>query len=67
MVEVKNKTISCPHCGHHMHLLLDASNGDQDYYEDCSNCCNPIHLNLHIDQLQLKIRLFVDGDDEQLY
>ncbi|QSX31844.1 MULTISPECIES: CPXCG motif-containing cysteine-rich protein [Shewanella] len=66
-MKVKTQTICCPHCGHHQHIDVDASGGDQDYYDDCRICCNPIHLRMHIDELHRKIELFVDGDDEQLY
>ena len=62
-----NKTISCPHCGHHQHLNIDATAGDQDYYEDCRVCCNPIHMTMHIDESRLKVELYVDSDDEQIY
>lgn len=63
----KETTIQCPYCGHPMHLQLDYSNGDQDYIEDCSNCCNPIHLNLHIDDVAKKLDVKVSADDEQFY
>ena len=66
-MDTKQARITCPHCGHPMHVLLDYSNGDQDYYEDCSNCCSPIHLGLHIDELARKIDLNVSSDDEQIY
>ena len=32
------KTIVCPHCGYHTSIELDASQGDQDYYEECMAC-----------------------------
>ncbi|WP_410723347.1 CPXCG motif-containing cysteine-rich protein, partial [Burkholderia sp. SIMBA_042] len=40
MKDFLSQRIACPHCGHHIHLDLDASMGDQDYYEECSACCN---------------------------
>lgn len=66
-MNIKHSTISCPHCGHPMHLDLDFSQGDQDYYEDCSNCCSPIHLNTHINTIDKKLEVAVSSDDEQLY
>jgi transcription elongation factor Elf1 len=66
-VQLKHTTITCPHCGHHLHIELDYSDGDQDYYEDCANCCNPIHLNMHIDELAKKLDVNVSADDEQFY
>lgn len=66
-MDVFNRTISCPHCGHHVHFQFDMSNGDQDYYEDCPACCNAIHLNMHLNELKQKVELSVDADDEQYY
>lgn len=48
---ITDKGVVCPHCGHHIHLLLDGSNGDQEYYEDCPACCNAIHVNFHVDEV----------------
>tara|TARA_Y100000588_G_C13593240_1_gene643809 strand:+ start:128 stop:331 length:204 start_codon:yes stop_codon:yes gene_type:complete len=62
-----SQRISCPHCGHHIFVALDASEGDQDYYEECSACCNPIHLNMRIDYAHNKLELHVDSDDEQIF
>ncbi|BDM64436.1 CPXCG motif-containing cysteine-rich protein [Shewanella sp. NFH-SH190041] len=66
-MKLKNTTIACPHCGHHQYIPVDASNGDQDYFEDCRICCNPIHLRLHLDDAQRSIELYIDADDEQFY
>ncbi len=67
MNQLQNKTIECPHCGHHLHVSLDITQGDQDYFEDCPACCNPIHMNMHIDELRKKVQLSVDSDDEQVF
>ena len=40
MIEYTSKRIVCPHCGHHTRVELDASQGDQEFYEDCMACCN---------------------------
>ncbi|BEU03275.1 CPXCG motif-containing cysteine-rich protein [Agarivorans sp. OAG1] len=61
------KMISCPTCGHHTPLIMDASNGDQDFYEDCRVCCNPIHCRLQVDESNDKLLAFVDADDEQYF
>ena len=62
-----SRSISCPHCGHHQHLTIDASCGDQEYYDDCRICCNPIHIKMHLDDSRRTIQLFIDSDDEQIY
>lgn len=61
---IADRPINCPHCGHHIHVLLDASNGDQDYYEDCPACCNAIHIDFHLDETTDNIELQV-SDDQQ--
>ncbi|MEL4391946.1 CPXCG motif-containing cysteine-rich protein [Shewanella algae] len=66
-MQLKSQTICCPHCGHHQKVELDASCGDQEFYNDCRVCCNPIHMRMHINDQRHMIELYVDGDDEQLY
>jgi transcription elongation factor Elf1 len=65
--KTSEKRISCPHCGHHLHVTLDSSAGDQDYYDECPSCCKEIHFNMHIDEYRQKIQLAVDSDDEQIF
>lgn len=64
---VKKQKIHCPHCGHHIFVMLDPTAGDQDYYEECPACCKDIHLNMHIDEYLQKIQLAIDSDDEQIF
>ncbi|ALS98401.1 CPXCG motif-containing cysteine-rich protein [Lacimicrobium alkaliphilum] len=66
-MKAKNVHVDCPHCGHGMHLLLDYSQGDQDYYEDCTNCCHPIRITLHVDEEHSKLSYRINADDEQYY
>lgn len=66
-MDIKHTDIECPHCGHHLHVDLDYSNGDQDYYEDCPNCCNPIRLIVHLNEVTRTVELTVSSDDEQIY
>ncbi|GAW97883.1 CPXCG motif-containing cysteine-rich protein [Colwellia marinimaniae] len=65
--KLSEKRISCPHCGHHLHATLDASGGDQDYYDECPSCCMEIHYHLHVDEYRKKIHLTIDSDDEQVF
>ncbi|GAJ75217.1 hypothetical protein JCM18905_976 [Vibrio sp. JCM 18905] len=53
-----------PHCGHSIGITLDASNGDQEFYDDCPACCHAIHLNMRVDELQDKVELFIDDNYE---
>jgi transcription elongation factor Elf1 len=64
---ITDKKIQCPHCGHNMHLSLDTTEGDQNYYDECPACCNDIHINMHINQSIDEIELQIDSDDEQVF
>ncbi|WP_333609121.1 CPXCG motif-containing cysteine-rich protein [Arsukibacterium sp.] len=66
-MDLLNKTIDCPFCGHPCHVQIEVTEEDQDYIEDCSNCCNPIHLVVHKDIQHHKVQIFVDAEDEQYY
>lgn len=41
--------ITCPWCGERFEALLDGSEGDADYTEDCPVCCRPISMHLELD------------------
>lgn len=36
------QSISCPHCGESIEIVLDLSISEQQYVEDCFICCRPI-------------------------
>jgi len=36
------KSIECPYCGETINVLIDSSDLDQPYIEDCQVCCKPI-------------------------
>ncbi|MDN3609950.1 CPXCG motif-containing cysteine-rich protein [Vibrio ostreicida] len=61
------KKIMCPYCGVFNSFTLDASNGSQSFYNDCSACCNAIHLNMIVNEQHDEIQLYIDADDEQLF
>lgn len=55
--------IECPYCGELIVLLVDASAGTQDYVEDCQVCCQPINVNVIVDD-DGQPRASVRRDDE---
>ena len=67
MHKYTEKHLSCPHCGHAISITLDASNGSQDFYDDCPVCCNAIHLDMQVDEMRDRINLSIDADDEQVF
>lgn len=53
----------CPYCGERISVLVDHSEQQQDYIEDCEVCCRPIMLMVRVetdDSVRLVARR---GDD----
>lgn len=48
----------CPYCNEPIELLVDTSAGDQQYIEDCSVCCRPIDVVIHVvDEHSVEVQL----------
>ena len=43
----------CPHCWEQISFLLDTSERQLNYVEDCEVCCNPIEINATFNEDQL--------------
>lgn len=41
--------VQCPCCWETIMLLVDPSVSRQEYVEDCSVCCNPLRVRIHIE------------------
>lgn len=39
----------CPHCWEQVSILVDLSQYNQKYIEDCEVCCNPIEIKYQSD------------------
>lgn len=46
MLNLEEKTVSCPYCGEPIQLLIDCSVEEQRYIEDCQVCCRPMVVNV---------------------
>lgn len=44
---------NCPYCWREISILIDTSIDKQHYIEDCENCCNPIEIDIQIEEKQL--------------
>lgn len=55
--------INCPYCGELIEITVDSLIRSQEYIEDCSVCCRPIHLRIEIDEDGSK-RISADSEDE---
>ncbi len=40
--------ITCPYCSETISVLIDGSEADQQYVEDCEVCCQPMLLTLSL-------------------
>lgn len=41
--------VECPYCGETFTALIDASEGNSQYIQDCEVCCSPIVFTIGID------------------
>ncbi|TWX71375.1 CPXCG motif-containing cysteine-rich protein [Colwellia sp. C1TZA3] len=44
MNELTKQSIGCPYCGETIKVLIDSSDIEQQYIEDCQVCCKPINF-----------------------
>ncbi len=42
--------VQCPYCGEHFSTVVDCSVEIQEYVEDCQVCCQPMLVNVQIDE-----------------
>lgn len=50
MSEQIEKKIHCPYCDEVITIFVDPSISEQSYVEDCQVCCQPITLDVVIDE-----------------
>lgn len=43
----------CPYCWEQISMLIDVSQRQQTYIEDCEICCNPIQLSVTTEQQEI--------------
>jgi hypothetical protein len=44
-------TVGCPYCGEDFETSVDTSAGMCTYVEDCQICCQPIEMELRVDEM----------------
>ncbi|WP_413702178.1 CPXCG motif-containing cysteine-rich protein [Psychromonas sp. KJ10-10] len=47
MNRLTEKSIDCPYCGESIDILIDSSDAQQQYIEDCQVCCKPITISVY--------------------
>ena len=48
------RRIHCPFCGEKITIVVDTTAGSQSYIEDCQVCCQPIQLDIAVDDGRLQ-------------
>jgi hypothetical protein len=56
-------TVNCPYCGEPFETSADASAGSCKYVEDCQICCQPIEMELRVDENGVLIELLTRRGD----
>lgn len=63
-MDLTETRIHCPYCGEPFETVLDPSEGEGGYFEDCFVCCRPIYIVVEPDREQDTMRCQVFRDDE---
>lgn len=63
MNQLTQSTITCPYCSERLDILIDPSDLDQQYIEDCQVCCKPINFLVQMD-MDEALFVTVSSDDE---
>jgi len=50
MALVETASLQCPCCWETITVVVDCSQGEQSYVEDCFVCCRPMLLTIRIDE-----------------
>ncbi|WP_299119405.1 CPXCG motif-containing cysteine-rich protein [uncultured Winogradskyella sp.] len=43
----------CPYCWEQISMLVDTSQSQQKYIEDCEICCNPIQVSIAVENYEI--------------
>ena len=63
MPELLEQSILCPYCNESITVLVDDSEQEQEYIEDCQVCCRPIEMSVSFD-MQGYLSLQVKPENE---
>ena len=48
-MDLESTQISCPYCGEWIQILIEPQDSNQQYFEDCQVCCQPILIKITTD------------------
>ena len=63
MNSLTEKSIDCPYCGETIRVLIEPSDMDQQYIEDCQVCCRPINFSVYENMNgDIDVKVFSEDD-----
>ena len=63
MLGLEEIALSCPYCGEPIQLLIDCSVEQQRYVEDCQVCCQPMVVEVALDEDdQMQVQLWREDE-----
>lgn len=65
MNQLIEKSVRCPYCGETIKVLIDSSDMEQQYVEDCQVCCKPINFKVS-ESVSGEVEVNVYSEDEAL-
>lgn len=48
-------SVGCPYCGEDIEVHVTSEQDGQTMYEDCSVCCRPVQLHVHVEDDELQV------------
>jgi hypothetical protein len=60
------RAVHCPYCNMPFELLVDASQGSHDTWEDCPHCCAPIQLRITVSPVDGELESVTLGRDDEV-
>ena len=63
MNQLTKRSVGCPYCGESISVLIDPTDLEQQYIEDCQVCCKPINFLLS-ENINGDLDVRVYSDDE---
>ena len=61
---LEERRVDCPSCGARFVALVDTSEADCEYIQDCEVCCRPLRFRLATNAATGAVALTVAGEDE---
>lgn len=60
---LEERDIGCPYCGESITVLIDPTDAQQEYIEDCQVCCRPIEFFVN-ESDEGEMQVFVQSENE---